>query len=129
MGRTYRSQFGAQTTPLAEAVKKDSWAPRFEASMLNPLTWLNPAIRLIHEHAARTVNAKRNTDLMKLYTETDPLKQMEALRAMQSLHQVRSTAGNIAGKPVVGIGSGAFPDAVIGSQSQSQPAPIGVRRP
>jgi cytochrome b involved in lipid metabolism len=129
MGRTYKSQFGAQTTPLAEAVKEQTWAPRFEASMLNPLTWLNPAIRFMHEHAARTINARRNKELMGLYTETDPLKQMEMLRAMQSLHQVRSQAGNIAGKPVVGIGSGAFPDAVIGSQSQSQPAPIGVRRP
>ena len=128
MHRTYSSQFGSQTTPLAEHVKDQNWAPRFEASMLNPLTWANPAIRLAQEYAARTINARRNTDLMKLYTETDPLKQLEALRAMQALHTARSTAGNIVGKPAVGLGSGALPDALIGTQ-EAQPSPMKTYRP
>ena len=90
--------------------------------MLNPLTWLNPGLRLASDYAARTINARRNTDLMKLYTETDPLKQMEALRAMQALHQARSAAGNLVGRPAVGLGAGAFPDALVGAQSETQPA-------
>lgn len=117
MHRTYQSQFGSQTTPLREAVDELSWAPRFEASMLNPLTWANPALRLAQEYAARTINARRNTDLMKLYTETDPLKQLEALRAMQTLHTARSTMGNQIGKPVVGLGAGLLREALIGAEA------------
>lgn len=117
MHRTYQSQFGSQTTPLREHVDELNWAPRFEASMLNPLTWANPAIRLAQEYAARNINARRNTDLMRLYTETDPLKQLEALRAMQSLHQARSQAGNLVGKPAIGLGSGVLPEAEIAREA------------
>lgn len=98
MKRTHQSQFGSQTTPLAEKMKEQSWAPRFEASLTNPMTWPTLAVKLAHEAAARSINARRNTDLMKLYTETDPLKQLEMLRAMQALHQTRSNFGNVAGK-------------------------------
>jgi hypothetical protein len=82
--------------------------------MANPLTWANPALRLAQEYAARTINARRNSDLMKLYTETDPLKQLEALRAMQALHTARSRAGNIVGKPAVALGAGDLPNAFAG---------------
>lgn len=115
--RTYKSQFGSQTTPLREAMDDQNWAPRFEVSMLNPLTWLSPALRLAQEYGARTINNRRNTDLMGLYTNTDRLRQIEQLRAMQALHTVRSTAGNRVGKPAVGLGSGVLPDALVGGQT------------
>jgi len=108
--KTYQSQFGSQTTPLREAIDELNWAPQFEASMLNPLTWGNPLIRLAQEAAARSINARRNTDLMKLYTETDPMKQVDALRLMQKLYTARSDAGNKIGKPVVGS-AGVLPHA------------------
>lgn len=125
MTRTYNSLRGSQTTPLKEAIAEDSYAPRFQAdiSMLNPLTWINPALKLAQEYGARTLHAKRNADLAKLYTETDPLKQLEALRAMQSLHQARSAAGNLVGKPAIGLGSGLFPEALVGTEGATQRRP------
>lgn len=125
MHRTYSSQFGSQTTPLREAVDELNWAPKFEAHMMNPLTWGAPVLRLAQEYAARTINAKRNTDLMKLYTGTDPVKQLEALRAMQTLHTRRSNAGNLVGKPVVGT-AGLIPEAMVGLQSEVAP-PTGLK--
>lgn len=123
MHRTYKAQFGSQTTPLREALKEDSFAPRMQAdvNMLNPLSWLNPALRLAQEHAARTINARRNTDMMKLYTETDPLKQLEALRQMQALHAARSTWGNRVGQPATTLGAGDFPEAVIAGEAATAP--------
>lgn len=131
MHRTYSSQFGSRTTPLREAIDDQTWAPRFEASMLNPLTWGNPAIRLAQEYAARTINANRNRSLMQLYTETDPLRQLAYLRAMQGLHTSRATWGNTAGLPVVGA-AGGVGDAVAGDRAAKTlppPPPIPIRRP
>lgn len=126
MHRTYQSQFGSQTTPLKEHIAEQTWAPRFETSMFNPLTWANPALRLAQEYAARTINARRNTDLMKLYTETDPLKQLDALRAMQTLHAARSQAGNMLGKPVVSA-AGPGSDALLGLQSGMEYRPDTIK--
>jgi hypothetical protein len=103
MHKTYSAQFGAQTTPLKEAINENNWAPRFEVSAMNPLTWLNPMLQNMHEYIAANVTAKRNTDLMKLYTNTNPLDQIEALRAMRQLHQTRTNAGNTVGKPVASL--------------------------
>lgn len=115
MLRTYRAQFGSQTTPLAQAIKEDSWAPSFEVSMTNPMSWLNSALRLAQEHSARTINANRNRELMGLYTETDPLRQLEHLRAMRGLHRTRSRAGNWSGMPVVGSAA-PISESVVGDQ-------------
>jgi hypothetical protein len=127
--RTYKSQFGSQTTPLALHEAELNWAPRFEASMANPLTWGAPLMRLAQEYAARNINAKRNTDLMRLYTETDPLKQLESLRAMQQLHAARTTAGNAVGKPAIGLGSGVLPEALIATEQGQLYQPIKPYRP
>lgn len=111
MHRTYKSQFGSQTTPLREHVDELNFAPSFEAAWSN--LGLGKILQLAQEYAARTINSKRNTELMKLYSETDPVKQMEFLRAAQQLYQARSRAGNAAGLPVVGSGGPAI-DAVMG---------------
>lgn len=123
MKRTHQSQFGSQTTPLAEKIKEQTWAPRFEASLTNPMTWPNLAVQLAHEYAARTINARRNTDLMKVYTETDPLKQLEILRAMQALHTARSNAGNTFGKSALGAETSAA-QAKIGDKRSDETAPL-----
>lgn len=121
MKRTYQSQFGSQTTPLAEKMREQSWAPRFEASVTNPMTWPTMALKLAHEAATRSINARRNTDLMKLYTETDPLKQLEILRAMQALHQTRSKWGTRAGAVGLGTGTSAT-EAKIGDKRANETA-------
>lgn len=122
MHRTYQSQFGSQTTPLREALDELNWAPRFEASWHN--LGLGKALQLAQEYAARNINTRRNTDLMKLYTETDPLKQLEALRAMQTLHTARSNAGNLAGKPAIGLGSGLLPEHLVGVEAERSNTPV-----
>lgn len=114
--RTYKSQFGSQTTPLREAVDELNWAPSFEAAWHN--LGLGKVLQLASEYAARHINTKRNTDLMRLYTERDPLKQMEILRAMQTLHTARSNAGNALGRPAIGVGSGLVPEAVVAEEAQ-----------
>lgn len=123
VNRTFRSQFGSQTTPLREAVDELNWAPSFHASLVNPLHWPSKVMDLAAQYAARNVNARRNTDLIKLYTETDPIKQLEILRAMQTLHTARSNAGNLAGKPVIGAGSGALPEALVAGESDYRRIP------
>jgi hypothetical protein len=87
------------------------------------MTWPNLGIQLAHEAAARTINARRNTDLMKLYTETDPLKQLEILRAMQALHQVRSNFGNVAGKSTLGAETSGV-GAKLGDKRSDETSPI-----
>ena len=116
MKRTYASQFGSQTTPLKEAVEDLNWAPRFEASWSN--LGLGKVLQLAQDYAARNINATRNKQLMGLYTETDPLKQLDILRSAQNVHAARVNAGNTLGMPVVSS-AGPMLDAALGDQSNS----------
>jgi len=127
MQRTYQSQFGSQTTPLREAIDELNWAPGFEAAWHN--LGLGKVLQLAQEYAARSINAKRNTDLMKVYMETDPLKQLEALRAMQTVHAARTNAGNLVGQPTLGFGAGVVPDALVGTQQAEANRPLPAYRP
>lgn len=122
MHRTYSSQFGSQTTPLREAIDELNWAPSFEAAWHN--LGIGKILQLAQEYTARTINSKRNTDLMRLYTETDPLKQLESLQAMEKLHTARSNAGNAVGKPAVGLGAGVLPEALIATQEGQAYQPV-----
>lgn len=124
--RTYSSQFGSQTTPLREAVDELNWAPRFEAAWSN--LGVGKALQLAQEYAARHINTSRNVDLMKLYTETNPVKQLEALRAMQTLATRRSTMGHSVGMPVA-AGAGLIPESLIGLQSAEQSPKRPVMQP
>lgn len=122
MHRTYSSQFGSQTTPLKEAVDELNWAPKFEASMVNPMHWPGRLLNLASEYAARSINASRNKDLMDLYTTTDPMRQMEVLRAMEGIHAARSQAGNAVGKPAISaVGPGM--DVLLSGQKEKQTIP------
>ncbi len=122
MHRTYQSQFGSQTTPLKEAVDELNWAPRFEASWVNPAHWPTKLLNLASEYAARNINATRNKDLMDLYTTTDPLRQVEVLKAMQGIHAARSEAGNRIGKPAISaVGPGM--DVLFGGQQEKSIPP------
>lgn len=124
--RTYSSQFGSQTTPLREAVDELNWAPRFEAAWSN--LGVGKALQLAQEYAARHINTSRNVDLTKLYTETNPVKQLEALRAMQTLATRRSTMGHSVGMPVA-AGAGLIPESLIGLQSAEQSPKRPVMQP
>lgn len=128
MHRTYSSQFGSQTTPLREAIDELNWAPRFEAAWHN--LGFGKILQLASEYAARNINNRRNVDLIRnLYTETDPLKQLEALRAMQTLHTARSTMGNAVGRPAIAFGSALVPEAVVAGEAAQKalPPPSGLR--
>jgi hypothetical protein len=118
MNRTYVSQFGSQTTPLKEAVDELNWAPRFEASWHN--LGFGKALQLAADYAARNINNKRNEQLMRLYTNTDPIRQLETLRAAQQVHAARSRGANIVGQPLVGLSAPLTEEAVA---RQSQPVP------
>lgn len=89
--RTYREQFGSQTTPLREAIDDLSWAPRMESAF----QLLNPA--KIAEHTAvwmaGRMNEARNRQMMTMLTETDPVRQLAILRSLGPVHQARSNWG------------------------------------
>lgn len=111
MHRTYASQSGSQTTPLAEAIDELNWAPQFHASWYSPWSWATKLLDLAHQYAARTINSNRNSQLMGLYNEENPLRQLDILRQAQALHSARSNAGNLVGRPAVnamGPGINAF---------------------
>lgn len=95
--RTYREQFGSQTTPLKEAIEDLNWAPRFEASWSN--LGLGSILRLAQEYAARTINAARNERLMRLMTEMDPVQQLRILEGVRGVHGARSRAASYFGAP------------------------------
>jgi len=121
MHRTYSSQFGSQTTPLRESIDELNWAPTFDASLMNPMHWPGKVADLVSQYAARNINAARNKDLMGIYTETDPLRQLEILRAMQGIHAARSAAGNAVGRPVISS-SGPLSDLLPSLPSESPSA-------
>lgn len=99
MQRTYQSQFGSQTTPLREAIDDLNWAPRFEAAWSN--LGVGKVLQLASEYAARHMNNARNQQLMRIYTETDPLRQLEILKSAQGVHAARSNAKQIFGTPAL----------------------------
>lgn len=120
MHRTYSSQFGSQTTPLREAVDELNWAPDVNAaswySWLNPVHAAGNLMDLAAKYAARGINAKRNQELMGLYTDTNPVSQLDILRRAQALHAARSNAGNLVGKPVIGSAAPLL-DAYVGHEA------------
>ena len=115
MQRTYQSQFGSQTTPLREAVDDLNWAPRFEAAWSN--LGIGKVLQLASEYAARNINNARNQQLMKIYTETDPLKQLDVLRRAQGVHVARSNAKQIFGTPAL-ASPAPVADALMGLREQ-----------
>ena len=117
MQRTYSSQFGSQTTPLREAVDDLNWAPRFEAAWSN--LGIGKVLQLASEYAARNINNARNQQLMKLYTETDPLKQLDILRRAQGVHAARSNAKQIFGTPAL-ASPAPVADALMSLREQPQ---------
>lgn len=90
MLRTHQSQFGSQTTPLKEAIDDLNWAPRFSSALelANPVK----ALQVGGEMIASRINASRNRSMMPLMTDTNTLRQMETLRALQSITGARTSA-------------------------------------
>jgi len=129
MNRTYSSQFGSQTTPLREAIDDLNWAPRFEGSWRNlGLGW---AMRHASEWVARNINNARNEQLMRLYTETNPLAQIDTLRAVSGVQNARTAAGQRYGAPVI-ASAGPAANALLGVEHGNlvgaQPPPFARER-
>lgn len=99
MHRTYASQFGSQTTPLKEAIDDLNWAPRFRSAweLLNPKV----ALATAGEWVASRMHAARNQRLMPLLTETDPIRQLETLRALQTVAAAREVGDQTVRRPAV----------------------------
>lgn len=122
--RTYREQFGSQTTPLREAIDDLSWAPQLASA------WQLMSPQKIAEQtaiwAARQMNERRNQNLLEMLTTQDPIRQLNFLRSVQPVHAARTRAGRVAG--VVGTGSAApFANAitgVIGANLAPPPLPV-----
>lgn len=124
MHRTYSSQFGSQTAPLGEAVKDLNFAPRVEASWLNPLSWPSKAVDLAVEKAAQSINARRNTELMGIYTETNPLSQLDILKNAAALHQTRADWGNAVGRPALSSAAPILNAYRDSNSAATQPTPV-----
>jgi len=93
--RTFRAlQGGSQTTPLKEAVA-DLNAPAY---LTSALSYLNPRAlsQELLSQVARRVYSGRNTALMEMLTETDPVKQMQVLEAIQRYSAARGAGGRAA---------------------------------
>lgn len=101
--QTYRSQFGSQTQPLKEAQSDLNWAPQFESAwqMMNPSKIAEQvAIRL-----ARTMQEKRNQQLLDIMTTDDPVRQLDILRRAQSVYAARNQAASNVGTPAIVSGA------------------------
>lgn len=111
--RTYREQFGSQTTPLREAIDDLSWAPRMESvtQLLNP----REVVRMSAEWLARGMNERRNQQLMGMLTNMNPIEQLALLRQMGPLHQARTNWGLGATYGGQGALNQAFPNALLGA--------------
>lgn len=120
MHRTYQSQFGSQTTPLREAIDDMNWAPRFEAAWSN--LGLGKVLQLASEYAARHLNNARNQNLMRIYGETNPLKQLDILQAAKGVHAARSNARQTIGTPALST-SGPTADALMSLREQPAMTP------
>lgn len=116
--RTYREQFGSQTTPLREAIDELSWAPRFQSvwDLMSPSKIAEQAAIW----AARNMNERRNTQLLNMLTTTDPVQQLNLLRSLGPLHQARSVAGRRVGVPTVGALAAGVPNALAGVLADMQ---------
>lgn len=109
--RTYASQHGSQTTPLAEAIDEQNMGGEGVEISHNPLHWVGKAISLAHKWAASRINGQRNTALTNLYTEQGRLRQLEILRALRNLQAVRTNTTRAVGQPLLGaygVGTGAY---------------------
>lgn len=100
--RTYKSQFGSQTTPLREAIDDLNWAPRMQSAMdyLNPKAIIASAM----EHLAARYNAQRNAAMMPMMTSTNPIEQLATLRGIRAIDQVRQQANTRVRVPLTGAG-------------------------
>jgi hypothetical protein len=90
MNRTYASQFGSQTTPLKEAVDDLNWAPKMSSAL--DLLNLAKALDVAGTMVSSRYNAGRNARMMPLLTETDPIHQLDLLRALQGVTAARHQA-------------------------------------
>lgn len=97
--RTYSSQFGSQTTPLREAIDDLNWAPRFRSA------WelLNPRIALAEagDRLAAVMSANRNRAMVPLMTDTNPINQLNTMRAVQQVARARDVGDQTVRRPLI----------------------------
>lgn len=106
MLRTWRSQFGSQTTPLREAIDELNWAPRFQAAWHN--LGLGAILQLVSEASARTLNASRNAAMMPMLTSVNPFEQLATLQGIRTIDAARGRWNRNLRQPMTGAGGPAI---------------------
>lgn len=124
MNRTYASQFGSQTTPLREAVDDLNWAPRMSGAWdyMHPAKILDAAV----EQVAKRYNADRNMKLMPLLTDTDLIRQLDTLRALNTVSKAREFGNETIRNPLL---AATAPASTAIQNSSREPTDIGTIYP
>lgn len=132
MNRTYASQFGSQTTPLREAIDDLNWEPRMSSAWdyMHPTKIMDAAV----EQLAKRYNANRNMKLMPLLTDTDLIRQLDTLRALNTVSKARQFGNETIRDPLL---TTAVPMSVAMQDRSRQtsyagsahPSPATFRRP
>jgi hypothetical protein len=114
MHRTYSSQFGSQTTPLKEAIDDINWAPKMQAwsDFLHP----GKVLGMASDYAASKYNAARNAELMPMMTDTNPIKQLDLMRALQGVTKARQFGDSAVRNPAI-QSAAPIASAAVASQS------------
>ncbi len=115
MNRTYASQFGSQTTPLAHAIEDLNWAPRLSSAwqLFNPREIVNAT----GEAISRRFQETRNQQLMKLLTNENPSQQLDLLKALGAVANARSRGLQSVSLPTQ-RGIGPVTSAAVGGQNE-----------
>lgn len=126
MYRTFRAQYGSQTTPLREAIDDQQWAPRLLAAG----DWWKPhkLIQAGLEWSAARYNAARNEAMVPMLLDQNPVNQLRTLRAVEGVSRARQNTR----QAVTGVGLTNAPGAVTeverGSAHHSRNPPRSIER-
>ncbi|TXH45601.1 MAG: hypothetical protein E6Q97_31115 [Desulfurellales bacterium] len=126
MYRTFRSQYGSQTTPLREAIDDQQWAPRLLAAG----DWWKPhkLIQAGLEWSAARYNAARNEAMVPMLLDQNPVNQLRTLRAVEGVSRARQNTR----QAITGVGLTNLPGATTeverGSAHHSRNPPRTIER-
>lgn len=124
MNRTYASQFGSQTTPLKEAIEDLNWAPRMSGALdyMHPSKIMDAAV----EQIAKRYNATRNQNMMPLLTDTNLIRQLDTLRALNQVSNARQAVGSNIRDPLL---AATAPGTQAAIDASREPTDVGTIYP
>ncbi len=126
MTRTYRSQFGSQTTPLREAIDDLNWAPSQTAAF--DIMNIRAILQRAMDHVAGRYNAARNKAMMPMLVDPNPINQLATLRAIRGIDRARAEVNTDVRVPATGAGGPVANAATAESGASAREAEIRRRR-